>query len=162
MIEHMVRDGVTSLDQLRGRDGQFFTGTVNVLGGVNLYGLGLNRIPVRFGAVGGNFICNYMQLTSLEGVPHSIEKHFSCSCNRLTSLEGVHRILRRVGRTLDLSWNLIETGGIGLILVEGLTGIITNQPALKIIEQHLGQGNRGLLRCQEALHEAGYGEFARV
>ncbi len=141
MIEHTIQGDVTRLDQLRDGDGRYLTGTVNVDGNVNLTGLGLEQLPVRFGAVGGNFWC---------------------SGNRLTSLVGVHRILRRIDGGLYLWGNPIASGGIGLLLVEGLTEIYANQFALRIVWQHLGQGKRGLLRCQEALHEAGFEAFARL
>ncbi len=183
MIEHTVRGDVTSLDQLRDGDGQFFTGTVNVLGGVDLYGMKLERLPVRFGTVdgifscsymqltslegapvtvGGYFYCSYMQLTSLEGVPVTIGGNFVCFNNRLTSLVGVHKILRQIGGGLYIAGNPITSGGIGLLLVEGLTKIVTDQPAFEIINRYFGQGKKGLLRCQEALHDAGFEEFARL
>ncbi len=174
---------VTSLDDLRDRDGRFLAGTVNVTGYVDLVGLGLERLPVRFGAVGGdfychknrltslegapvtvggNFSCRNNRLTSLEGAPSTVGRHFSCSRNQLTSLAGVHRALRRINGKLYIEENPIETGGIGLVLVEGLTRIVADQPAFEIINEYLGQGMRGVLRCQEALHEAGFEEFARL
>ncbi len=207
MIEHTVQGDVTSLDQLRGSDGVYFTGTVNVTGDVSLEGLSVNRIedagvralaantsissldlgleqfPVRFGTVGGHFYCGKNRLTSLEGAPVTVGGNFSCRNNRLTSLEGapgsvgwdfycsynrltslvgVHRILRRIAGGLYIWNNPIETGGIGLVLVEGLTGINTDHPAFEIIEKYLGQGNKGLLRCQEALHESGLEKFAKL
>ncbi len=178
-----IQGNVDRLDNLRDGNGEFLSGIVNVAGNVNLYDTDLERLPVRFGTVGGDFYChenrltslegapgtvggyfgcNNNRLTSLEGAPHSVGGNFWCTDNRLTSLVGVHRILRRIDGKLDLWGNKIKSGGIGLILVEGLTKIVVDQPALKIVEQYLGQGMRGVLRCQEALHEAGFGEFARL
>ncbi len=162
VTEHTVHGYVTSLDQLRDRDRNFLSGTVNVVGDVNLPGLDLERFPVRFGTVSGYFICGENRLISLEGAPSTVGGGFYCSWNRLTSLVGVHRILRRMDGTLYINRNPIVAGGIGLILVEGLTEIYADHPALRIVEQHLGQGMKGVLRCQEALHEAGYGEHARL
>ncbi len=204
MTERTIRGNVRALVQLRGEDGQFFTGTVNVAGCVNLYGLGLERLPVQFGAVGRDFYCYNNLLTSLEGAPHSVGGSFSCSNNRLASLEGapstiggdfncsdnrltslvgapgvvgrnfycynnqltslvgVHKILKRMDGTLYINRNPIVSGGIGLLLVEGLTKIVADQPAFEIINKYLGQRNKGLLRCQEALHDAGLEEFARL
>ncbi len=180
---HTVQGNVTKLNQLRGKDGEYFTGTVNVAGRVYLPDLKLERLPVRFGTVGGGFSCGWNRLTSLEGAPNAIGGDFNCSGNRLTSLEGApsivgkyfycngnrlttlvgaHKILKRIGDELFLAGNEIVSGGIGLILVEGLTKIDADQPALKIINGFLGQGKPGLLRCQEALHEAGLEEFARL
>ncbi len=183
MNEHTIQGDVTSLDDLRYGNGEFLSGTVNVAGRVYLYGMKLERLPVKFGtvggyfgchnnrltslegapgSVGGYFDCGWNRLTSLEGAPGSIGGNFSCSYNRLTSLVGVHRILKRVGGELFIRNNSIVSGGIGLVLVERLTKIDADQPAFEIIEKYLGQGNKGLLRCQEALHDAGFGEFAKL
>ncbi len=173
---------VRSLDDLRDADGQYLAGTVNVVGDVILTGYGLERLPVRFGTVGGRFDCAGNALTTMEGAPRAVGGSFSCAWNRLASLEGVprafgstnfrgnrlislvgaHRILGRVDGSLYLWENEIVAGGIGLILVEGLDRIKADQPAFRIIERYLGQGNRGVLHCQEALHEAGLERFARL
>ncbi len=200
---HVIPGNVTSLNGLKS-GGKYLAGTVNVAGNVNLYNTDLERLPVRFGAVGGDFYCHKNRLTSLEGAPVTVGGNFDCSNNQLTSLEGVpgsigggfycdenqlttlegapgavggnfncnynrltslvgaHRILRRVGDGLYILDNPIASGGIGLILVKGLTEIYAAHPAFEIIGQYLGQGNKGVLRCQEALHEAGYGEFAKL
>ncbi len=160
--EHTILDNVTRLDQLRGEDGEFLVGTVNVTGTVSLIGLGLERLPVQFGTVGGHFSCAVNALTSLEGAPRSVGGNLNCSRNQLTTLVGMHRILRRINGRLYLWNNQIAFGGIGLILVEGLTRIDAEYPAFEIINGFLGQGNKGLLRCQEALHEAGFAEHARL
>ncbi len=174
---------VISLRDLKDEDGGYLAGTVNVAGYVNLVGEQLHRLPVQFGSIGGDFTCSRNQLTSLEGVPSSVGGGFYCSNNRLTSLEGApgavgrdfyctrnrltslqgaHRILRRIGDMLDLEENPIERGGIGLVLVDGLKRIDADQPAFKIINKYLGQGMKGMLRCQEALHDAGFAEFAKL
>ncbi len=180
---HTIQGNVNRLDDLRGVDGKYLTGTVDVTEHVSLNGQKLERLPVRFGvvgggcycsgnrltslegvpsAVGGNFSCSDNRLTSLEGAPSSVGRNFYCSGNRLTSLVGVHRILRQIAGGLYIWNNPIESGGIGLILVEGLTKIDANQPAFKIINEYLGQGHKGVLRCQEALHDAGFEEYARL
>ncbi len=203
-VAYTVQGDVTSFNQLRGADGEYLVGTMNVAGNVYLYGRGLERLPVQFGSIGGDFYCFNNRLTSLEGAPVTVGGSFSysnnrlaslegapstiggdfhCSSNRLTSLEGmpstisggffcnrnrlttlvgVHKILKRIDGGLHIWGNGIETGGIGLILVEGLTRIAADQPAFGIISKYLGQGNRGVLRCQEALHEANLGKFARI
>ncbi len=162
-LAHIIGN-VTWLGQLRDEDGGYLEGTVDVVGGVSLpgLGLGLERLPVKFGAVSRHFSCGWNRLTSLEGAPSIVGGDFWCAGNRLTTLVGVHRILRRIDGNLSLWNNPIESGGIGLVLVEGLTEIYANHPAFGIINKYLGQGNKGLLRCQEELHEAGFGEFARL
>ncbi len=79
---------VNSLADLLDGDGKFLAGTVNVTGNVSLNGQKLERLPVRFGTIGGSFSCNYNRLTSLEGAPSTVGGYFNCSDNWLTSLEG--------------------------------------------------------------------------
>ncbi len=162
-LAHIIGN-VTWLGQLRDEDGGYLEGTVDVVGGVSLpgLGLGLERLPVKFGAVSRHFSCGWNRLTSLEGAPSIVGGDFWCAGNRLTTLVGVHRILRRIGGRLYITENRITSGGIGLVLVEGLIEIIADQPAFEIINGFLGQGKKGLLRCQEALIEAGFGEFAQL
>ncbi len=159
---HTIQGNVDWLDDLKDENGEYLAGTVNVTGHVSLSGPGLKQFPVRFGAVGSDFGCGWNRLTSLEGAPSAVGGNFSCSDTRLTSLRGVHRILRRIDGRMYIRGNEIVSGGIGLVLVEGLTEIDADQPAFEIIEKYLGQGNRGVLRCQEALHEANLGEFAKI
>ncbi len=179
---HALKE-VNFLDDLRDEDGKFLVGTMNVAGSVDLSGLKLERLPVKFGsvgggfncngnllpslvgapsAVGGNFFCSYNRLTALEGAPGTVGGYFGCGNNRLTSLVGVHKILRRVDGSLHIWGNKIKSGGIGLVLVEGLTKIDADQPALRIINKYLGQGMKGVLRCQEELHDAGFEEYAKI
>ncbi len=160
-VAHTVQGDVTSFNQLRGADGEYLVGTMNVAGNVYLYGRGLERLPVQFGSIGGDFYCFNNRLTSLEGAPVTVGGSFSysnnrlaslegapstiggdfhCSSNRLTSLVGVHRILRWIGGKLYILRNPIGSGGIGLLLVEGLTQIVVDQPALEIINKYIGQG----------------------
>ena len=47
----------------------------------------VNVLPVKFSRVDGNFFCNNIQLSTLEGAPATVGGDFVCSNNRLTSLE---------------------------------------------------------------------------
>jgi len=47
----------------------------------------LTKLPLKFGKVSGNFLCNFNQLITLEFCPQSIGGDFSCYSNQLTSLE---------------------------------------------------------------------------
>jgi hypothetical protein len=181
--EHTIQGDVTSLDQLRDASGEYLAGTVNVAGHVDLFGKEMERLPVKFGAVGGsfycggnrlpslegapgtvggNFYCNYNRLTSLEGAPRTVGGSFYCDGNKIAFLRGIHGIVKRIDGTLNIKYNPIASGGIGLLLVEGLSGIGSDLPALEIINKYFGQGRRGLLRCQEALADAGFEEHARL
>jgi hypothetical protein len=65
-------------------------GTVDVYGDVLLNNLpgGLDKLPVKFGEVTGDFNCGHNQLTTLEGSPHTVGGMFSCYKNQITSMEG--------------------------------------------------------------------------
>jgi hypothetical protein len=63
--------------------------TIDVNGNVNLNDrLGdMEKLPVKFGKVSGNFSCGWNKLTTLEGCPNYIGGDFSCYNNNLTTLE---------------------------------------------------------------------------
>ena len=63
-------------------------GSVDVKGSVNLSHKNLNRLPLKFGKVSGNFYCYSNQLTKLEGCPTEVRGYFYCYSNKLTTLEG--------------------------------------------------------------------------
>ena len=79
-------------------------GTVDVDGGVNLRNKGLNKLPLKFGKVTGNFECHYNQLTTLKGGPREVTGYFDCYNNQLTTLEGGPN---HVGGGFDCSGNPI-------------------------------------------------------
>lgn len=137
------------------------------------------RIPVKFGKIGFDipYITPLMQLqfqfpryffwerdslTSLEGAPREITGSFSCDDNKILSLEGIHKIIKKINGQFYCNDNPIKSGGIGLLLIEGITRIGTNHPALEIINKYIGQGKKGLLLCQEELIEAGFEANARL
>jgi hypothetical protein len=62
--------------------------SVDVDGSVDILGIGLKTIPIKFKNVSGDFNCHGNQLTSLEGAPQIIGGGFWCSSNQLTSLVG--------------------------------------------------------------------------
>ena len=63
-------------------------GSIDVDGDVFLSKRGLERIPVKFRKVTGNFYCLDNELSSLEGCPEKVDGYFYCYNNNLTSLEG--------------------------------------------------------------------------
>ena len=63
-------------------------GTVDVDGDANLFKMNLTKIPVKFGVVTRDFLCDHNQLTSLEGSPVEVGGFFACAHNQLTSLIG--------------------------------------------------------------------------
>jgi hypothetical protein len=66
--------------------------SVDVDGDVALVNKGLKSIPIQFGAVNGNFDCNYNQLTSLQGGPREVGGNFDCSYNKFTSEPDISHI----------------------------------------------------------------------
>ena len=65
------------------------TGFVDVVRGFDCSDQGLTDLKgVKFGKVGGNFVCINNRLTTLVGAPQSVGEGFWCYNNRLTSLVG--------------------------------------------------------------------------
>jgi hypothetical protein len=64
-------------------------GTIDVNGNVYLDNrLGdMEKLPVKFGKVSGDFDCSMNILTTLEGCPNYVEDFFSCDDNKLATLE---------------------------------------------------------------------------
>jgi hypothetical protein len=47
----------------------------------------MEKLPVKFGKVSGNFWCSMNKLTTLEGCPDYVGGDFACDGNKLTTLE---------------------------------------------------------------------------
>ena len=62
--------------------------SIDVEGSVNLDGLDLRSLPLRFSRVNGSFYCQNNYLTTLEGCPREVGEDFDCSYNQLTTLDG--------------------------------------------------------------------------
>jgi len=63
-------------------------GSINVDGSVDLFNIGLTKMPIKFNKVSGKFDCASNKLTTLEGSPVTVNGNFYCDHNVLTSLEG--------------------------------------------------------------------------
>lgn len=79
---------------------------VNVTGNVTLNGLGLIKLPIKFGKVGGDFWCCNNKLISLEGAPVKVGGEFWCYNNKLTTLKGSPK---EVGSSFKCSNNKLTT-----------------------------------------------------
>jgi len=77
-------------------------GSIDVDGDVDIGSKGLERIPIKFREVTGDFSCYKNNLTSLDGCPKIVGGYFNCSNNKLTSLKGCPD---RVGRDFICSYN---------------------------------------------------------
>jgi hypothetical protein len=62
--------------------------SIDVNGDVELYGEGLEYLPLKFNYVSGGFSCSYNKLKTLEGSPQTVGEDFHCSGNELKTLEG--------------------------------------------------------------------------
>ncbi len=63
-------------------------GSIDVHSDVNLMNRGLDKIPIKFNIVYGEFILTNNNLTSLENVPNKISGNFYASNNKLKNLIG--------------------------------------------------------------------------
>lgn len=61
--------------------------TIDVFGNVDLWDKRLNKIPLNFNMVTGNFSCSYNNLTSLKGCPKWVGGDFSCHYNKLLDID---------------------------------------------------------------------------
>ncbi len=82
-------------------------GTVDVDGDVNFYKKNLDKLPLKFGKVSGNFNCDLNKLTTLKGVPKEVGGYFSCSCNQLTALDDAPKVVG--GEFFDCSYNKLNS-----------------------------------------------------
>ena len=63
-------------------------GSIDVDGHVDLSWKDLERMPVKFREITGDFYCPYNRLNSLEGCPKRVGGDFYCDSNNLTTLDG--------------------------------------------------------------------------
>jgi hypothetical protein len=82
-------------------------GVVNVFEDVDISGkLLYNQIPIIFGKVDGDFLCDFNNLDSLKNAPHTVKGVFSCSNNALKSLEYIPTY---IGGDLYIQNNMIAS-----------------------------------------------------
>jgi len=63
-------------------------GSIDVDDNVYMMHRQIDKLPLKFRNVTGDFCCHHNQLTSLKGCPISVDDSFYCYNNELTSLEG--------------------------------------------------------------------------
>lgn len=136
--------------------------------------------------VPGAFNCaNNPKLTSFNGGPKKVGKTFkSDSCNSIKSTRGMPieingnvtmqmmtgledisdmwRHVKKINGELDLTGTPIERGGLGLLMIAGLTNIKSEQKAFAIISAHLSTGPQGVILCRKQLIEAGLEAFTSM
>ena len=90
-------------------------------------------------SVSGNVFCSENQLTSLEGAPTSVGGGFNCYDNQLTSLKDVHKQIKKIEGKFYFKSNPIKSHVLGLLLIEGLTEVVGDQPWVSILNDAIGQ-----------------------
>ena len=87
-IEEVEAEPVKEVvDDILSRSTKNADGSIDVDRDVDLSGLNLKKLPLKFNKVNGSFYCNSNKLTTLNGSPKDV-LNFYCSSNLLTSLEG--------------------------------------------------------------------------
>jgi hypothetical protein len=69
-------------------------GSIDVGAPVDLYELGLTKLPLKFNKVNGYFSCDGNELKTLEGSPVEVNGNFLCHNNKLTSFQFAPKIIR--------------------------------------------------------------------
>ena len=105
----------------------------------------VTQLPVQFASVGGNFACSGNKLTSLDGIPKSINGKFNLDYNpnlpmlRLFKVRDITKVLVR--DTVTNKWG---------------------HPVEHIINRYIHLGINGILPCAAELYKAGYGGNAKL
>jgi hypothetical protein len=149
-----------------------------------------NRLPIKFGEVGGDFDVVNSGLTTLENCPHTVGDTFMCSANQLTTLAHGPQIVKygyvigtnplkslegfpttHAPRMVSMSW-LPDLPMLKLLVC---SDIRLYPPIDDTFEQHqaqvnqlddimqkyAGKGKPGALPCAAELIKAGFKENAR-
>jgi hypothetical protein len=112
--------------------------------------------------VNGYFYCYNNKLTSLAGAPSVVKGDFYCADNNLTSLAGIHKIIKEIHETAYFDDNPIKSNVLGLMRIKGLTKVyLDNKQVMDILNKYL-KGDRGIIKCQSELQDAGLEEFAKL
>jgi hypothetical protein len=115
--------------------------------------------------VGGSFYCSDNKLTSLEYCPSEVGGNFYCSYNELISLKDIHKQLTKMKGKFVAPQNPIKSHVIGILLVEGCTGLlIDNKKVEAIINKYLPnkEGKAGFMKCKHELQDADFDEYAKL
>jgi hypothetical protein len=158
-------------------------GRLNVGGRVSgLARTSLDKFPIRFGVVEGDFSCWNQQLTSLEGGPIQVGGDFHGMTNNLTTLQGspkrvggdfyvyenpltsLEGLPQFVGKWISVTWN--ENLPLLRLLAFENVSLDGNQGLANIMHKHKSTDQSTLRRrmaaCQKELIDAGFAGNARM
>ena len=130
-----------------------------------------------------DFDCSYNDLRSLVGGPQKVDGDYMCNDNPylrdlvgcashigrrlytstcwITSLVGIHKIIKSCPN-IEFDCETIDTGGIGLLLIDNLTNISDETIPFFIIGKYLGTGTKGMMECRAELIAKGYDNYAKL
>ena len=143
----------------------------------------ITQIPVPLGQIDGDFNASVDTLTSFNNTPLEVNGHFFCydtqissfeglniACNgkvdlsmnrHLQSLRGVHKYIRKMKGPFKFDLEYVQEGGLGLMLIEGITSIDCGDKNINdIFNKYLKKGL--VFEAQEHLIDGGYAYLARL
>lgn len=109
-----------------------------------------------------NLELNNNQLTTIEGLPAEYGQSLILSGNKIDNLQDIHRHVKKC-KNICLRGNPIKYNILGLLKIEGLEKVQIFEEGSeveRIINNHLGEGNIGIMRACKALIKANFGELA--
>lgn len=118
-------------------------------------------------SVGGNYHGgNNSMVTSFEGLPLHIgtsgSGNLNLSYTNLASLAGINKYVKTIAGYLDLTKTPVKAGGLGLLMIRGITEVKSNYPAFRIINQFIHAGPAGIGPCRRQLIAEGLEAFAKL
>ncbi len=139
-------------------------------------GMGLGGIDIKLNKVFTDANYSSNRLESIKNIPACVLGHLLIYDNKITSLVGIRNEIDYCGN-IDLSFNPITDGGLGLLLIDNLENVhykvgnaskyrhvfpedLKFDLALSIIRKYLPLKVKGLLACQQELIDAGLERFA--
>jgi hypothetical protein len=81
----------------------------------------------------------------------------------ITSLKGIHNQLKKCHGMFVAHTNPIKSHVLGLLLIEGITGIsLENYQVQDILNKHLGKGKAGVLAARQELLDLDLDDYAEL
>ncbi len=111
-------------------------GSIDTNQSVYLNNMNLDKIPIKFNKVKGNFNCSYNKLTTLENSPKNVETHFLCDNNLLTDLK---HSPYSIGGFFQCDNNPLESldgynGSMDRLYYNGMVKLIRKETLKKILD----------------------------